>query len=827
LFLLPALTLTLLPVAAWALGLGGINTRSGLSQPFLGEIDLYEVGIDELDTVKVSLASEADFEKTGTARSPFLSRLRFQPTVSRQGRTIIQITSTEPVREPFLDFLIAVTWPEGRLVKEYTVLLDPPENVRRTAPGGERPKVSRSPSPETRGGASRTRPPQRTSSSHPVFEGYPIRYGPVESGAALLRIARIMAPPDATVAQTATAIYRTNQDAFVAGDINKLKLGALLEIPTGEELFALDAQAAEKEFRQLLAGGTATTTPLTESTRSEPPTGRLSIATADAPAGSAGEPEGPVGSPGPANAEAGVDAAKQTGLRELQRDLLLVQEAGESTRQETRELRARVRELGDQLTDIRTFVELTNEQLARIQTAQREPDGARPSEPIRRSSPSQTDERVAAVEDGPETAAESTGGPDGSAADPTGRERAVTAEAEETGAAPQGGPSRAASPNEASFWRTLPFSSVAGAVGLPLILLLMAGLVIYRRKRLEESLADRPTPETAAVSEEKTLSGTSGMLSEQYLAATEDHLDSPAPTTSYSAFSAISPETDDADVLAEADVYIAYGRYGEAETLLTDELAVSPQRLDLQFKLAEVHYSAKQAEAFHQVVTEMRTQGAEQADPQRWQRLMSMAQELSTDEPVVEEWIEEIAPDLRSPEPEGSPGPAGAREPTPEESLELDIDLDELGILDSAFALEEEASPPRGAVSELELNLDASNGEDDLDLTRRIGARRPTGKASRQTERPEDEILPVFADEGIGAQDIHDAGEDGPDSHGAGARWEMDAGLWDEVATKIDLARAYKEMQDLEAARVILEEVIAEGSEEQRAEARGLLAQLD
>jgi pilus assembly protein FimV len=122
---------TLLATNALALGLGSIRTYSEVNQPFAAEVELLDVNPDELDTVKVNLASESEFRRTGSERFHFLTKLRFKPQVSPSGRPVIRITSHAPVREPYLDFVVEVEWPKGRLVKAYVVVLGLPAQANR------------------------------------------------------------------------------------------------------------------------------------------------------------------------------------------------------------------------------------------------------------------------------------------------------------------------------------------------------------------------------------------------------------------------------------------------------------------------------------------------------------------------------------------------------------------------------------------------------------------------------------------------------------------------------------------------------------------------
>ena len=364
LLIVAALLLVLRTGAALALGLGAMRTKSALNQPFYAEIDLTGVRTDEIDAVKARLASREDFARAGAERPHFLTRLEFTLALGADGRSYIQVSSREPVREPYIDFLVEVLWPQGRLVKEYTVLLDPPALGRTALPPvgapqtsvGRRqpppeptpaPPLSSSESPEqpARGGAPSAPPPRAAPAPVPAQARgtrFPLFYGPVPRGAMLIRIAREMTPPGATVEQTAMALFRNNQDAFSGGDLNRLRAGADLVVPTAEELFALDPSAARRQFQDALAGRGVNITPLTES----PGDVRLRIA---------GDSEMPSTAPSPASVMA---PAERSGLRG---NVLMLQETTESNRQEAIELRHRVGELEAQINAIRRLLQLRNE----------------------------------------------------------------------------------------------------------------------------------------------------------------------------------------------------------------------------------------------------------------------------------------------------------------------------------------------------------------------------------------------------------------------------------------------------------------------------------
>jgi pilus assembly protein FimV len=873
----------MLPGASWSLGLGGIRTQSALNEPFSGEIDLYDTKPDELDTVKVAIASQAEFAKAGSPRPHFLTKLRFTPQVLPSGKTIVRIDSREPIREPYIDFLVEVTWPAGRMVKGYTVLLDPPVTLNRSAPRVEPPRpVRRAPPPVVA-----TPPPTPVTPAVPRdATGYPLRYGPVGTGTGLWLVARSMAPEDATVAQTAMALYRNNQQAFIRGDINKLKLGAQLQIPTPDELFALDAGAADAEFRSAMRGGRVTSTPLTDVTRAVAPADRLEIAAAPEPA----TPQ-PSAVP-PQETEA---ASPSPELGSIQRDLLLVQESTESTRQETEELRARILELETQLADIKTLLELRNQQLAQLQdeaAEAAEPSAAelsgRPPEPEEKPEAAATEEEPRPIGEAsePEALVEPSSELDGEPGVAETEAQAPSETPAEISPArvPVATPSDGAD-SERPFWQEIPASTLGLAVGVSLLLLLLGIFVLRRRQAMEQmpegeqlreedmEFAPEPLPQDASID--------SGLRPADAAGAEASSQTSPP----FSGFSNFEDETEEADIISEADVYIAYGRYREAESLLAEELKSTPERADLKFKLAEAYFGSKNATALQGIVSELRVEGADGLHPKQWQRLLRMSKELSEpgfplaesprsatssapqapvdappdamagpvdSDPVRSDEQPDFGSDfdlsglLDDEEPGPVSGPQRPAEPQPQSSRpkpdadqtlsqtvdpsprESDLAAGSLAAFGAELELSEEERVSGGAGSDFDFPIE------DLEDIEGVGGRN-TGDRSAELspESPAQATAassPMPASAGGASLDlsvIRPVGKESAASDVLSSQWQMDSGLWDEVATKIDLARAYLEMEDPEAARTILEEVTAEGNDQQKAEAREMLARLD
>src|SRR6202167_4866271 len=129
----------LIPSLSWGLGLGEIHLNSARNEPMNAEIDLIAAGPEELAALRASLAPKDAFTRYGIDRPPFLSTLTFKVGKSKDGRDVLLVRSTDAIPEPFVTFLVEVNWARGRLMREYTVLLDPPvytpgENPSSSAP---------------------------------------------------------------------------------------------------------------------------------------------------------------------------------------------------------------------------------------------------------------------------------------------------------------------------------------------------------------------------------------------------------------------------------------------------------------------------------------------------------------------------------------------------------------------------------------------------------------------------------------------------------------------------------------------------------------------
>ncbi len=379
-----ALTLLLTPLGAWALGLGDITLNSALNQPLVAEIQLVSATPEELSNLRVSVASQATFDRYGLERPAYFSGIDFRVGTNNLGRPVILMTSRQAVSEPFLTVLVEVGWSRGRLLREYTVLLDPPlllpvpettrtiEPAETGAPDTTRPaaainrptlepiarpteqaapRAEQSAQPTARATPPAVRATSPTTQAVPPRQtGEPIRataatppggsYGPVRPAETLWSIAAQYRPAGITMNQMIVALYRANPQAF-GGNMNTLHQGVTLRIPPLAELDAISTGEATAEALRQAA--------LWEGGGAEQPA-RLRLVT-------------PASTADTATASGGSVAATTTEIAELEGELNMVRDELDYNR--------RLLEIKDQqLQDLQT-------QLAAAQDVQ-----SRPADPV-------------------------------------------------------------------------------------------------------------------------------------------------------------------------------------------------------------------------------------------------------------------------------------------------------------------------------------------------------------------------------------------------------------------------------------------------------------
>ncbi len=269
------LALGLYSSAALALGLGNIRVLSRPGQPLVAEIPVISSDPGELERATVGLASAATFERVGLSRPEGLvGELQFQFAQDAQGRAVVRVTSATPVQVPALSFLIEVDWGQGRLVREYSALVAAPEAatavaepvieapaaapsnliVREPAPlpaSAPTPTATPKPAPATAAVAPAAAPRPAPLSQTTAPDG---TLAPVRSGQTLSGIAGQLARDNGvSLDQAMVALLRANPEAFIRGNVNLLRQGAVLRVPESGELQRIDSAAARVLVREHVA----------------------------------------------------------------------------------------------------------------------------------------------------------------------------------------------------------------------------------------------------------------------------------------------------------------------------------------------------------------------------------------------------------------------------------------------------------------------------------------------------------------------------------------------------------------------------------------------
>jgi len=517
--------------SAWALGLGEIEVRSALNERFSATIELRRIEGLSQNEIIASLASAEDFSRLGVQRFFYLSELEFTTDLSNRDRPRIRISSNRPINEPFVNFVVDVRWPTGRMLREYTVLLDPPSYAERPTPT-VRPAETltpRTPAAPTRPQPGQVRTEPQPSPGAGRFDGD--TYGVTDRNDTLWAIALEVRPStDVSVQQTMLALQRLNPDAFIGGNINLLKAGYVLQVPGADEIARLSRQDAVVQVAEHNARWR-------DGTPVMPVDARPDVAVGDRAPRPAGELRLVAGEDDDVRASrevTAVGAVSDGEVEALRSDLADIEgRLSEAEAARTAAERQR-REAASELEEVSRQLELRNQELARLQRqlAQQQQAPAAPSRPT-------------------------TQGPLG------------------------------------LDWMLL----AAGLVGL--VLLIVAVMLLLRRRRAQ--LDDAPAVGAAVAPAAPAAPGAKSIEQTQLMPAISNEDLARAGIAAGAATASAAPAAvdDDSDVIAEADVYMAYGRFSEAARVLNSAIEADGQRADLRLKLMEVLVETQDVDAFN------------------------------------------------------------------------------------------------------------------------------------------------------------------------------------------------------------------------------------
>jgi len=607
-----------------AAGLGQINVLSGLGQPLRAEIPVSGTA-QELQSLSARIASPDAFRQANIAYAGVLSSLTV--TVDNRGqRPVLRLSSERPVNDPFLDLLIELDSSSGRLVREYTFLLDPVDlgnparnEVAVTPAARPAPAAASAPQPITapRPAAMASRPaaaqPAATGSQYTVRRGDTLR-----------RIAESNRPDGVTLDQMLIALYRGNPEAFDGGNINRLKAGAIINVPGNEAAAAVEAGEARREvvahsadfeaYRRRLASS-AVSRPAEPAAVEQSSAGRITPRVEEArPAAENGDKVQVSRTERSGSANGGGDAASR--VQSLEEELVSREKALD-------EANARLAELERNIRDLQKLVELKSESLGQIQ---QQMAGAAPgvtAAPPATAAP----ESPPAPEVVPPPAAEPAPATEAPAQPaPPPEQQAAPQPPPPPKPAPAPVPAPAPEPEEDFIQSLLKDPTLLAAGGGILILLLAYAAYRMRQKRKAseqgdtEALMSEFPPESSGV-----FGGTGGQ--------SVDTGNSSVIHTDFSQSGLSSIDADEGvDPVAEADVYMAYGRDAQAEEILQDALKADPARAAIYLKLLEIYAQRKSLKPFETTATELyaRTNG----QGPDWEKAAQMGRKLDPDNPL-------------------------------------------------------------------------------------------------------------------------------------------------------------------------------------------------
>ncbi|WP_298610152.1 FimV/HubP family polar landmark protein [uncultured Thiothrix sp.] len=392
------------PAASNALSLGDIESNSNLNQPLRAKIELLAAGAQDAKQLQVRLAPASVFNRVGIERPAFLDSLRFSTSV-QNGKPVILVSSDKPITEPFVNFLLEVNWPQGQLLKEYTVMLDPPVLMQpgNTVAGNEAavraeprangtvnrpaPVAPVQPEPELVADAQEPvqaavpqtarqvrvqQQPRRAAPNRQASQqraAAPAQAGSrtyrVRAGDTLFKVASQLSQPGTNIDQMMMALYRANPQAFIDGNINGLKSGVSLKAPAARSAKSVSRAEARRQVRQhYVDWKKIQTNELAKSGGSEAPARERP---ANRPTNDNARLE-VLGNKQKANGnEPVVAGAGKERLADLEKELSLARESLSSQQRENTDLKSRVDELEAMLRKKNRLITLRDEQLAELQ----------------------------------------------------------------------------------------------------------------------------------------------------------------------------------------------------------------------------------------------------------------------------------------------------------------------------------------------------------------------------------------------------------------------------------------------------------------------------
>ena len=845
------------PFAAQAAGLGRLTVLSPLGSPLNAEIEIVSLQAGEEDGLSARLASADAYRQAGIEPSAALRTVRFA-IVKRDGRPVLRVTSTTPVNEPFMDLLVDLEWTGGRLTREYTVLLDPPElkGPQAIAAAPEKPAapiaqplppLAATPKPQAAAPAQDSGAPVQDSSAAVQDSGAPVQdvASPVQGqgapvqdvrakpellagangydvkrGDTLGAIARANLPQGVSLNQMMIAIYRANPDAFLRENINLVRAGRTLNIPSTDELSSVGAEEANRlvqahrteweDYRSRLAAAP---------TRAETASGRAVTGKIE------GKPE--AGAPGAAEDQ--VRLSKADPAKPGAADRAARADDAAARERALKEAQSRVTDLEKNVADLQKLLELKNQQLAELEKKSAKP--AAKAEPAKPEAVKPPAPPVVAQAPTPapsaSTPAPSASAPAGAAPQPEAKKAEAAPEAKK--AEPAKPKAKAAPPPPSPSLLDEFLDNPVALAGLGAVVLLLLGYALWswrRKKATQAKFSDSVLGPGG---------GTAPSLNDSRSGVS-------ASQASVSQTSGM--EAEEVDPIAEADVYMAYGRDAQAEEILKEALNKDSNRIPVHAKLLEIYAKRNDTRAFEQ--TALKLKALTNGSGADWDKAAALGRSIDPGNGLYGGGSSAGAM-AAAPAAAAFAGAAAAApsidfdigggtspglvttdipfdQPRPVTPSTIDFDLGAGSTPNSV-----KVPDPDATIAAIDFNLDAEPTKKPAPAS----APAPAAVESASTASGLDFDLNLdlgdqsaSATKSIPSMDLSSISLDLGSAGEPGSSTSSNDPKWQEVATKLDLAKAYEEMGDKDGARELLGEVMKDGDATQKGQAQQLLSKL-
>ena len=866
-------------LAAHAAGLGKLSVNSALGQPLSAEIELVSLQPGEFEAISARVASPESYGDARIEYSPLLRQLRFATERRANGTPILRVSSNAPINEPFLDVLVEMNWPAGRLLREYPILLDPPGfNEARIAPpvaavAQVRPAAPAQSAPSPTSTAVIAVP----ASGSPSAKGETgsDTYGPVKRGDTLSKIAKEMKSDTVSLEQMLVALYRENKEAFVDNNMNRLRTGQILRVPSASDVAGVSESEARSEIKIQVANWNAYREQVAGSVASAPAkaaaneaTGKITVAKPEVPAPAAAprdqlkiaKTDGTPGKVGAAGAAASAQELNALKEEKIARESALKEANSRVTDLEkqiaTMRKLAEVKGLGAP-ADTKLAVKPDDNSAPKVDTKAAPVPPPPPPVPVDTKvaqvtpTPAPTPPTPEAAKEPPKTEIK----PGDAKPEPPKTDVVATAPPPEAKPVPpkKVAPPPPPAPSFVDDYGMIIGGGVVAVIGIGGLLMFMS------RRKKKSSPGNTSMSRTSSIMpsdlKPNTVTGNKGGgLVDTGNSSFLTDFDKTGPG---------SIDTDEVDPLAEADVYIAYGRDAQAEEILKEALGRDKGRHEITLKLLEIYHNRKSTQAFETVAREFKDSVGEGSP--HWAKAAAMGASIDPQNPLYSGSGAAYATTgafvaggaaaaVASAEPAAPPdldfdlgfsysssAPASSiditspnsGQPVPMGGSDFDLDLnssagpashadiglkpaDAGGGMDFDLSLDEPSSAaasaksaPAAEASSFDFDLSALS----LDEPSHLATQKMTAVPQEQfgktigtpSKSPSVSDLSLDLDAPTASSGVGDGGA---------------------VATKLELAKAYVEIGDSDGAKEILNEVAREGSAAQQAEAKKLLAGL-